>query len=130
MLFRSRKQNIKNNLKKITNLNELTAAFECTGKAALAEQLIELLGVGGRLGFIGEIDQKVKFIPAGEMFCKELSFFGSRAFRPDEFPEILSLASKIKRKTALLITHHFSIDRKSIRLNSSHTDISRMPSSA
>ena len=45
------------------------------------------------------------------MFCKELSFFGSRAFRPDEFPEILSLASKIKRKTALLITHHFSINQ-------------------
>ena len=38
----------------------------------------------------------------------------------------------IKRVNTLkqAVTRHVSIDRKSTRLNSSHTDISRMPSSA
>ena len=52
------------------------------------------------------------------MFCKGLSFFGSRAFSPDEFPEILSLASKVRKKAHLLITHHFPINQaqEAIRL--------------
>ena len=35
-----------------------------------------------------------------------------------------------KKSVSIYIDNSFSIDRKSTRLNSSHTDISRMPSSA
>ena len=51
-----------------------------------------------------------------------------------QFPTFLELSKKSGLKTAMFITKdklkHLLRDRKSTRLNSSHTDISRMPSSA
>ena len=51
------------------------------------------------------------------------------AFADDQLEQLSDLIYRQQQQIDLLL-HELRLDRKSTRLNSSHTDISRMPSSA
>ncbi len=58
-------------------------------------------------------------------------FFGLRhAFDADHIAAIDNVTRKLRQSDQKPVAVGFFLDRKSTRLNSSHTDISRMPSSA
>jgi len=110
-VINSKQENLKDKIMEISNNYGLNAIIEATGNSKVAQQAMELLGVEGRIGFLGENSNDVCFKPSAEMMCKELTFFGSRAFRIDEFTTIIKIAKKMQKEARSIITHRFSLEQ-------------------
>ena len=96
----------------------------------IGDKVIETIGANQALGFMSMIDAQPRSSTARAKEACELSLIDARTFRfmVDEVPNFATyimgvLARRIRGMSK-------AIDRKSTRLNSSHIQKSRMPSSA
>ena len=104
-------------------------AFEAIGLKKAAEQAFECLRPGGTATIVGMIPVGQKIELDGPSFLREKKVqgcsMGSNRFKVD-MPRYVELYRQGRLKLDEMITR----DRKSTRLNSSHIQKSRMPSSA
>jgi propanol-preferring alcohol dehydrogenase len=85
----------------------IDAAFECVGSEKAAKQALPVIKKRGKLAIIG-VSEHLAVNPWDDLICQELTIYGSRAYTPPEFNEMIAL---VRRGLPVdrIVTHRFPL---------------------
>jgi len=103
------KQNVQQDLEKITSYKHADIVYECSGSKAAVQLGLNLLKKRGKLVQVGLTDSRME-IPYSLLNAKELSIIGSFGHRWSNWESVIRMLNNSQLKVNKLITHIFSLD--------------------
>ncbi len=104
------KQNVKEEVMKLTNNLGLTKIIECSGSVSGIASTIDLIAIKGRIVLTGQCFAAQVPIELGKLIWKNAKIFASNGAEYF-FPNVIEFLSKNLIKAEKIITHRFPIER-------------------
>ena len=82
-------------------------ALDCSGRAEAERLCLDMAGVRGRVGFIGENQSTIELSPSKDMIRKGLTLYGSWHVNLNLLPALITLVRRFPA-AELLISHRFT----------------------
>jgi 2-desacetyl-2-hydroxyethyl bacteriochlorophyllide A dehydrogenase len=99
--------------------------IESTGRIDLLADAIKMTRIGGRILLFGIYTAQEGRLPFYELYYKELSLFGARAARSEDFDSAMALVERGALQLAPLVTHVLPLAEIERAIEMNHTPMDR-----